>query len=238
MGSSRLPGKVMREISGRPLLGHLLDRLSLCKSLDSVVVATSTYPENDVIEMFCRRERIPCFRGSEEDVLGRTVGALESVSATIGVEVFGDCPIIDPNIVDEIVNYFIANPGYDFVGNDLKTSYPPGMEVEVFGLEALKNSSQRLPNLHRDREHGTLFIRQNPDIYRIMNLEASDAHRRPELSLEVDTLEDLEVISAIITHFEGRLDYSLSEIIDFMEVNSELAAINKNVPRRWKQYRD
>ena len=228
----------MREISGRPLLGHLLDRLSLCKSLDSVVVATSTYPENDVIEMFCRRERIPCFRGSEEDVLGRTVGALESVSATIGVEVFGDCPIIDPNIVDEIVNYFIANPGYDFVGNDLKTSYPPGMEVEVFGLEALKNSSQRLPNLHRDREHGTLFIRQNPDIYRIMNLEASDAHRRPELSLEVDTLEDLKVINAIITHFGGRLDYSLSEIIDFMEANSELAAINKNVPRRWKQYRD
>ena len=77
-------------------------------------------------------------------------------------------------------------------------------------IKALKNSSKQLPNLHRDREHGTLFIRQNPDIYRIINLEASDAHRRPELSLEVDTLEDLEVISAIITHFEGRLDYSLS----------------------------
>ena len=238
MGSSRLPGKVMRSVLSRPLLGYLLDRLRLSKTLDGIVVATSTAVENDVIEEFCRKERVACFRGSETDVLDRTLQSLKSMAATVGVEVFGDGPLIDPEIIDQVVDYYVKNEGYDYVGNDLKTTYPPGMEVEVFSTKALSDSSDRLPRSDPRREHGTLFIRQNPNIYKITNLEAPVRHHRPDLELEVDTSEDFQVIARVIEHFSGRADFGLEEIIEFMDSNPEIANINRQVPRRWKQYRD
>ena len=238
MGSSRLPGKVMRSVLSRPLLGYLLDRLRLSKTLDGIVVATSTAVENDVIVEFCRKERVACFRGSETDVLDRTLQSLKSMAATVGVEVFGDGPLIDPVIIDQVVDYYVKNEGYDYVGNDLKTTYPPGMEVEVFSTKALSDSSDRLQRSDPKREHGTLFIRQNPDIYKITNLEAPVRHHRPDLELEVDTSEDFQVIARVIEHFSGRADFGLEEIIEFMDSNPEIANINRQVPRRWKQYRD
>ena len=238
MGSSRLPGKVMRLVRSRPLLAYLLDRLRLSKTLDGIIIATSTAVENDVIEEFCRKEGVACFRGSETDVLDRTLQSLNSMGATVGVEVFGDGPLIDPEVIDQVVDYYVKNPGYDYVGNDLKTTYPPGMEVEVFSKKALSDSSDRLPPSDPKREHGTLFIRQNPDIYKITNIEAPARHHRPDLELEVDTSEDFQVISRVIEHFSGRTDFTLEEIIEFMDGNPEISNINRQVPRRWKKYRE
>ena len=237
MGSTRLPGKVMEVVLGRPLLGHLLDRMRLCSYLDDIVVATPDSTENDVIQEFCSSENIACFRGSEDDVLNRTLGALRSQGADIGVEVFGDCPLIDPLIVDNIICYFIKNPGYDFVGNDLVTTYPPGMEVEVFSVDALADSDRRVAD-ETIREHGTLFIRQHPEIYKIINLDAPEKFHRPEMELEIDTIEDLEVIRIILGHFSGRIDYGLEEIIEFLDSNQTISRINRDVPRRWKTARD
>ena len=237
MGSSRLPGKVMRQLINRPLLGLLIDRLRLCKTLDEIIVATSVGVENDVIESFCNVEGIRCYRGSEDDVLDRTLKALEYASATIGVEVFGDCPLIDPLIVDNLVNYFREDFAYDFVGNDLKTTYPPGMEVEVFAVKALSDSSKRLPLNDPVREHGTLFIRQHPELYNLMNIEATGASLRPELELEVDTAEDFSVISSVVENFRGRIDFTLEEIIRYLDANPQIASLNSRVHRRWKEFR-
>jgi spore coat polysaccharide biosynthesis protein SpsF (cytidylyltransferase family) len=238
MGSTRLPGKVMMPLGNRPLLGFLIERLRLCRTIDEVVVATSIENENDVIEEFCANEGIACFRGSEEDVLKRTLGALESVSATIGVEVFGDCPLIDPLIVDDIVTKFLDHARYDFIGNDLKTTYPPGMEVEVFSVAALQDSDDRVAASDPIREHGTLFIRQNPQLYKVINLEAEGKRRRPEVELEVDSREDLDVVTAIIQHFDPRIDFSLDEVLRFLDDNPEIVEINRSVHRRWKECRD
>lgn len=238
MGSSRLPGKVMRKIERRPLLGHLIDRLRLSKHLDDIIVATSVNRENDVIEKFCQRESVDCYRGSEDDVLERTLSALTIAEATIGVEVFGDCPIIDPRIIDFIVEYYFEHPEYEFVSNDLKTTYPPGMEVEVFSIDALRDSSQKLRIGHPDREHGTLFIRQNKGIYNIKNLCAPKEHNRPDLELEVDTIEDFEVVAEILKHFKAEPSTSLEHIIEFLDANPELVSKNSAVVRKWKQYRD
>ena len=120
------------------------------------------------------------------------MGALESVSATIGVEVFGDCPLIDPLIVDDIVTKFLDHARYDFIGNDLKTTYPPGMEVEVFSVAALQDSDDRVAASDPIREHGTLFIRQNPQLYKVINLAAEGKRRRPEVELEVDSIKFLQ----------------------------------------------
>ena len=238
MGSARLPGKSMLDICNRPLVGYLIDRLRLCKTLHDIVIATPTSTENDIIEKFCNTESISCFRGSEEDVLGRTHNALQSMSADVGVEGYGDGPLIDPQIVDNIVRYYCKNEFYDFVGNDLKTTYPPGMEVEVFSVEALADSNRRVKKCDPVREHGTLFIRQNSDLYNITNLEAPVDVRRPELELEVDTAEDLEVIRAIACYFDGRKDYTLLEMIQFLDNNQEISAINNRIPRRWKEHRN
>jgi len=225
-------------LGNRPLLGFLIERLRLCRTIDEVVVATSIENENDVIEEFCANEGIACFRGSEEDVLKRTLGALESVSATIGVEVFGDCPLIDPLIVDDIVTKFLDHARYDFIGNDLKTTYPPGMEVEVFSVAALQDSDDRVAASDPIREHGTLFIRQNPQLYKVINLEAEGKRRRPEVELEVDSREDLDVVTAIIQHFHPRIDFSLDEVLRFLDDNPEIVEINRSVHRRWKEFRD
>lgn len=237
MGSTRLPGKVMLEVDGKPLLGHLLDRLEQCRTLDQIVVATSIAEENDVIEEYCLSRKVEIFRGDENDVLGRTLGALSMCQADVGIEVFGDCPLIDPRIVDEIVECFGQAGDLDFVGNDLSTTYPPGMEVEVFSVAALADAASRTddPDI---REHGTLFIRQRPDLYKIRNYSAPGTYHRPDLSLEIDTSEDLFVISAIIEAFSGRPDYSLGDIIEFMDENPVIAKINRDVPRRWEQFRE
>ena len=237
MGSSRFPGKVMYSVAGKPLLGHLLDRLALSKRLHAVVVATAESAENDPIESFCRERNVPCFRGSEDDVLDRTLKALQSMHATVGVEVFGDCPLIDPDIVDTLIDEFLEDPSDpDFVGNDLKTTYPPGMDVEVFKVSALVDADRRVRDF-AIREHGTLFIRQNPSLYKVRNVRAPPAHHRPDLELEVDTAADIHVISNILTHFAGRSNFSLDELIAYMDARPELRAMNATVPRKWKVFR-
>lgn len=238
MGSSRLPGKALRTMGDRPMLAVLLDRLALCKQLDGVVVATSERPENDAIEAFCRARGTSCFRGDEDDVLGRMMGALRNCDATVGVEIFGDCPLIDPAIVDMMIARFhAADPACDFIGNDLQTTYPPGMEVEVFTVAALADSAIRCTD-PAIREHGTLFIRQHPDLYRLLSVEATGNQRRPELELEVDTIEDFTVLEQILLHFQGRPDFSLDDIIAFADAHPELMERNAAVPRRWKQFRN
>jgi spore coat polysaccharide biosynthesis protein SpsF len=237
MGSSRLPGKALRSVAGRPLLQCLIERLRRARRIDRIIVATSTLPENDSIAAICAANDIDYFRGSEEDVLGRTVGALMSADAATGVVVFGDGPLIDPALVDRIVDVFMsADPAYDLVGNDLATTYPPGMEVEVFPADVLADADARC-NQADVREHGTLYVRQNPERYRLLNVEAPPHLRRPDLELEVDTEEDLEVIEAIVKNFNGRTDFTLEEIIAFLNRRPEIAAINRDVARRWKLFR-
>lgn len=237
MGSTRLPGKMMREILGKPLLGHLLDRVGRCRNLDGIVVATPEGADNDSIAAYCRERRIPCFRGSEDDVLGRTLGALSGQAADIGVEVFGDGPLIDPAIVDGMIEMFLGDADrLDFLGNDLTTSYPPGMEVEVFRVAALTDAAGRTAD-PAIREHGTLFIRQNPGLYRLRNVEAPANLARPELEIEVDTEEDLRVVSSVLEHFRDRPDFALADIIEFLDANPHLQRLNRDVPRRWKEIR-
>ena len=237
MTSSRLPGKVMAEVLGKPLLGHIIDRLECCSSLDDIVVATATDMLNNPIETYCRERGIPVFRGSEKDVLDRLSQALAWRDAQTGVLVFGDCPLIDPRIVEQLIQLFESNDQLDFVSNDLCTTWPPGMEVEVFRASALADSSLRCTD-GDIREHGTLYIRKHPNIYRLHNVDALPHLSRPDLSLEVDVSDDLTVIQAVMQAFDGRTNLPLEKIIDYMDKNPELAASNRNITRRWTQYRD
>lgn len=237
MGSSRFPGKVMKEINDKPLLYYLIERLKFSKRINEIVVATSTNKENDIIENYCKDNNLISFRGSEDDVLLRILEALKSRNADIGVEVFGDSPLLDFRIVDNLIDkFFMEYENLDFLSNDLKTTYPPGMEVEIFKVSALEDANLKA-NDPEVREHGTLFIRQNPELYQIKNIEAPEKFYFPDLELEVDTEEDFYVISQVIKHFGNRLDFSLEEILEFVKLNSDLFSMNKNILRRWSKYR-
>ena len=139
MGSTRLPGKVLREVVGVPLLGHLISRLQACDKLDDFVVATTTSPADDVIDEYCQSLGVAVFRGDEDDVLGRVLAAASSLAADVVVETTGDNPLLDPSIVDLHVETFLSNTA-DYVSNAIVPTFPDGMEVQVFSLETLRRS--------------------------------------------------------------------------------------------------
>src|SRR5439155_17526415 len=131
MRSSRLPGKVLRPVVGKPLLELLIERLRRARRIDQVVVATTDNPADDAIAEVAGRSGAACFRGSEEDVLDRVLRAAQSVAADVIVEITADCPLADPHVVDRMVEVYLANK-YDYVANVLRPTYPAGFEVQVF----------------------------------------------------------------------------------------------------------
>jgi spore coat polysaccharide biosynthesis protein SpsF len=236
MGSERFPGKVLRKVRDREMLWYLINRLKQCETLDDIVVGTPSTSENDCIASWCGVHGVNCSRGFEEDVLGRICGSLRLVDGDIGVMVFGDNPLIDPELVDSMVMNFQSRKSVVWLGNDLKTTFPPGMDVEVFHRSAIEDADCRA-NTPEFREHGTLYIRKHPELYEIVNIEAPAKYSRPELCLGIDTEIDFEVVREIIQHFDGRIDFTLDEIILFLDQNPEIAALNQRVERRWRQYR-
>ncbi|MGH8548836.1 MAG: cytidylyltransferase domain-containing protein, partial [Methylococcales bacterium] len=139
MASSRLPGKVMLPAAGSPMLLHLIKRLKQVESLDDIVLATTANPADDVLIEFAKRECIFFFRGSENDVMERVVGAADSVHADLVVEITADCPIIDPLIVEQLIQMFLHND-CDYASNVIARSYPIGMDTQIFPLAVLKRS--------------------------------------------------------------------------------------------------
>jgi spore coat polysaccharide biosynthesis protein SpsF (cytidylyltransferase family) len=212
-----------------------MDRLTASKRLDVFVVATTDLVEDDPIEKYCKEFGIACYRGSPNDLLDRITCAYLSHGADVGVIVYGDGPMIDPLIIDQGIELYESFGSFDFVGNDLLTTFPAGMEVEVFSIDALCRSRSMCTDSNV-REHGTLFLRQNPKLFRIHNFEAVGVLRRPDLSLEVDTPEDLEVFDQVAKHLNTISSFSLNEIIRFVDANN-LKELNEHIPRRWKKYR-
>lgn len=237
MTSSRLPGKVMMELCCRPVLDILIERLSLSKFTDEVIIATTSNKTDDKIEELGRKLGIFVYRGSEDDVLDRVVRAVESVNADAVIEITGDCPLMDPAVVDYTSGEFIKNyPMYDYVTNigyidDEKREIPVGMDVRVFKFDELKKISG-LTNDPEDREHVSLyFFRGGKNKYRLKNVKTPDKWKReynPRLTL--DTREDYEVISRIYeTLSEYNPRFGLEDILKFLDSNRDIAEINSGV---------
>lgn len=237
MGSSRLFQKPVQDVNGRPLLGLLLSRLKLSRKIDHIVVATSCLESENPLVKLAETYGVGCFQGAESDVTQRLVDLFDEQEADVGVVIYGDCPLIDPSIVDEVISqYFERAEEYDFVGNDLRTTYPPGMEVEVFSVPALSRAAEAEPSAEL-REHGTLVLRHYPKLYRLYNVSAPEKYHRSELTLEVDEDVDLQAIRQIDEYFAGRSDYSLDEIITLLDDKSSITELTRGVERRWAQYR-
>lgn len=251
MSSTRLPGKVLAEAAGKPLLQHMIERLKRCKLLDDIVVATTLNPADDPIAALawslCR-----CYRGREEDVLHRVLQTARVYGAELIVELTGDCPLIDPQIVDRVIARFhapapIVDDGTllrwtkpmqariqddcDYCSNILERTYPRGMDVQVFPASVLRETAG-LTNDPADREHVSLYIYEHPERYRLRNVAATYELTDPDLRLTVDTPEDLALVSAIFETFAPRNDFSLGEILALLRERPELREINVHVEQK------
>jgi len=241
LSSTRLPGKVLKEICGKPMLQWQIDRIKKSRLVDEIIVATTTNQADDAISEFCYKNKILCYRGSENDVLERISGLIIEHEADIHVECFGDSPLIDPSIIDEFIGYLLKNfDGLDFVSNSIKTSYPPGSEVIVYKGSALVKANNQVSKDDPLREHVSMHIYSKPDFFAIKNLEAPSHLNYPNLFMEVDTAEDFLVMSFIIEKMKESDEkfFTTSQIINLLKENPHIASINNNVERRWKEFRD
>ena len=232
MTSSRLPGKVMMEAAGKPMLEHLVERLKLVESLEEIVMATTVNSTDDLIEDLAARLDIKVYRGDEEDVMARVIGAAESVNADVIVEITGDCPIIDHEIIEQTIQVYKHNR-VDYVSNNNVRSYPDGMDVQVFGLDILKKSASLTDDL-LDHEHVTLHIRNNPQIFSRINLVATSELFLPELGLTLDEESDYKLLKKVIEHFYSQNNpyFSCLDVVRFLQSNPELLSINSHVLRK------
>lgn len=226
MGSSRLPGKTLAPLAGQPSLGHIVDRLHRIPALDGVVIATTDHERDDPIRALARAKQAPCFSGSEGDVLARTLGAARSVGARTIVQVTGDCPLVEPRVVQRVLDAY-AQQRPDYASNVLdEETYPVGLDVEVFATELLAAVDRRATE-DRHREHVTLFVYEHPQEFRLLGLQAEGADRRPDLRVCIDTAADLEVVAAIYEELYPRdPEVRLEDVIGFLDAHPQLARRN------------
>ncbi len=229
MTSSRLPGKVMKEIAGFPMIFHVVNRVDLAKSIDEVVVATTIDPQDDPIEQYCNENKINCFRGHPYDVLDRFYQTSVANQADVIVRITADCPMIDPELIDELVyDYFEA--GVDFVANRLpppwKRSYPIGLDIEIVSFENLKRAWKEATSSF-EREHVMPYFYDEPGRFNI--LVKSHVPDYGSRRLTVDTPQDLEFVRTIFKHFSPRINFSWIEVMDLLNNKPELEQINSSV---------
>lgn len=232
MRSSRLPGKILLPVLDRPILGYLIDRLKKVRSIDEIVLATTVNSADDPVAWFANSEGISVYRGSEEDVLLRVVDAAESVKADVIIEITGDCPIIDPEIVDQCIQIYKHNTA-SYVGNAHIRSYPDGMDVQVFSVTDLKKSGEMTTD-KLDREHVSLFMRNHPEIFPHLHLVAPDSIYWPELGLTLDEKPDFELLKTIIEHFHTIENpyFSCLDCVKYLRMHPELLELNSAVKRK------
>jgi spore coat polysaccharide biosynthesis protein SpsF len=211
MSSQRLPGKVLHEVNGKPLLQYILERLEKSSIIKEFFIATSCEKSDDQIEEFCIKKHVPCYRGSLNDVAGRFKQILENERWDAFVRVNGDSPLIDQHLIDKGVNLFIEG-NFDLVTNVFPRSYPPGQSVEIVRASTFKKNYSRM-NDSDDFEHVTKFYYRNPKEFKIFNFTSLTDYSSVHLS--VDTLQDMQVFSSIIRRMtRPHWDYHLEEVLE------------------------
>ena len=254
MGASRLPGKVLEHIAGEPMLVRVVDRTRRADLIDEVVVATSTQPEDGAIDALCQSKGYPCYRGSLHDVLDRYYQAARWFSADVIVRLTADCPLIDPQVIDQTVAAFLGQVGefiiegkaqpisvrndrdqvyLDFAANRLpppwRRTFPIGLDTEVCTFNALQIAWQEADQAHQ-REHVMPYLYEHPERFRVLLINHEPDYGR--LRWTVDTADDLELVRRIYSRLGARRDFNWLDVLSLFEQNPELAGINAFVQHK------
>lgn len=232
VGSTRLPGKVLADVRGKPMLARVIERLQRAESIDEVVIATTPHERDRPIAELAARVGCRCCTGDEEDVLARYLTAARESNAGIIVRVTSDCPLIDPAQIDATVSlYFRENA--DYAANCcIKYLLPRGSEVEVFATAALERIALLAKEAY-ERAHVTPYFYRHPEQFKIAFLEAVGPYRRPDLRLCVDTQEDLDLVRAVYERIDkGKNDFSILDVIELLDREPALKALNAHIHQK------
>lgn len=230
LGSTRLPSKVLRPILGRPMLSYMIERVRRIERLDEILIATTELDSDQPIVDFCRKEKISVFRGNEKDVLDRYYQAAKFIRAEVVVRLTSDCPLIDPAVVDQILDTFYQHcPEIDFVGNVKPATFPDGMDTEIFSFNALERSWKETKN-PLEREHVTPYFYDEPGRFRALNVEAKEDLSRYRVT--VDYPEDFEIVTELIQAlYKQNHAFSYEEMVDYLESHPQILRKNAKYQR-------
>ncbi len=227
MASTRLPGKIMMDLAGKPLLEQVVRRAQRAKPIDLVVVATSDRQADDVVAQFCLGSGIACFRGSEDDVLDRFYQTAKHFDANIIVRLTADCPLLDPDVVDQVIRFFESGR-YDYVSNFFWLSYPDGLDSEVFSWQTLERAWKEA-NLKSEREHVTPYIWKQPNLFRLGNVK-NDLDLSA-LRWTVDEPCDLEFVRQVYGYLSDRPSFGIADVLEVLREHPDLNDINQGIRR-------
>lgn len=230
MGSTRLPGKILKTVLGKPLLSYQLERLNECCTLNEIIIATTTKQADDVIAAFCEKSNVPVYRGSEEDVLARYYEAAKKYEADVIVRITSDCPIIDPEIVDKVVKCYLNDPIYDYVSNTMERCYPRGMDTSLVPFKTLEKVYLQSTD-PLDREHVTRYIYQRPEQYKLLSVKEDNDYS--DYRWTVDTIEDYEVVRKIIeTLYPMNPHFTMYDALELLKNYPEWKKINEHIEQK------
>jgi spore coat polysaccharide biosynthesis protein SpsF len=230
MGSTRLPGKVLLDLCGKPVIDHVVERLRQCRGLDEIIIATTDASQDDVLARRAEAIGASCFRGSEEDVLSRYYHAARGAGLDVVVRVTSDCPLIDPQVTDEVIRYFHAHD-YTMVSNGGdeagERTYPRGLDTEVFSFGALREAFE-LATSSFEREHVSPHIYEHGTVHYYKNATDYSRYR-----WTLDTADDYALIRTIYERlYRGKHDFYFMDIVRLMEREPGLAALNAHVEQK------
>jgi spore coat polysaccharide biosynthesis protein SpsF len=229
LGSTRLPRKVLTDIAGAPMLAHVVDRVSRARRVDAVVVATTVRPEDDAIVALCESRGWAVARGSEQDVLARYYAAALAHDAEVIVRVCSDCPLVDPGLIDSLVDTLFADRALDYAANNLpRRTYPIGLDLEAFRFAALERAHREDQQPAR-REHVTPFIRQHPELFQIY--ETGHDHDLSHHRWTVDVPEDLALMTRVFEATSGAPG-GWTEILALLDAHPEWSELNAHVVQK------
>jgi len=234
MGSTRLPGKVMRALQGHTVLAQVVMRLRRSSTVDTIIVATTQHPLDDMIVDECARLNVPYYRGREHDVLDRYYEAARAHGAEVVVRVTSDCPLIDPGVLDEAVSVYLraasSSSAPAYVSNTLERSYPRGLDVEVFGFGALEQA-WRAASAPHEREHVTPYFYEHPDQFRLLQVKHSAD--LSALRWTLDTEEDWALLSTIYAALWSEKEpITTQAVLELLSKHPSLGELNAHVAQK------
>ena len=227
--STRLPKKILLDVCGKSLLWHVVERVKQAKMIDDIVLAIPDSPNHDELESYVKQFDCNVYRGSEYDVLSRYYHAAIKFKAGIIVRVTSDCPLVDPIIIDNSIEQHIRE-GYDYTAVGFEGGFSRGLDVEVVNFKSLEIAYRKAVGKSY-REHVTLFIYQNPKLFKILFIEASGILRRPDIRLTVDTEEDLHLIREIYSRLKS-CNFSAEDVYSIIDSNAHLKKINQHIVQK------
>ena len=230
MGSTRLPGKVLEDLAGKPMLVRVVERVKRARTIEEIVIVTTDNSVDNKISELCISHSWQCFRGSEEDVLDRYYRAAMAYKADPVVRITSDCPLIDPAVIDLVVSeFFKLSPGVDFVSNDIPVrTYPRGLDSEAIKFEALERA-WRKDDDPVSREHVTPYIKRHPELFNLNGVTAESDYS--EMRWTVDTSEDLDFVRRIYGHF-GNDNFSWRDVLRLLSAHPEWLDINRHIRQK------